>query len=104
MEDEKSMLMEAKAALESELKEMKAKLAAMEEAAAQDKTPAARYAAGVKAVANRQGAATSVSAKSAWQSAVKAKMTAGMNRERAILAVDREEPELRAAFLAEING
>ena len=104
MEDEKSMLMEAKAALESELEEMKAKLAAMEEAAAQDKTPSARYAAGVKAVANRQGAATSVSAKSAWQSAVKAKMTAGMNRERAILTVDREEPELRAAFLAEING
>jgi hypothetical protein len=39
-----------------------------------------------------------------WREAVKAKMEAGYPRERAILQVDKEEPQLRQRFLAEINA
>jgi len=39
-----------------------------------------------------------------WHSAVKAKMQSGYSRERAILQVEKEEPELRQRFLAEINS
>lgn len=39
-----------------------------------------------------------------WYSAVKAKLDLGMPRERAMLAVDREDPKLREQFLAEINS
>jgi hypothetical protein len=38
-----------------------------------------------------------------WREAVKAKMQSGYDRERAIQQVDREEPELRQRYLAEIN-
>lgn len=38
-----------------------------------------------------------------WYSAVKAKLDLGMPRERAILQVEKEDPELRQRFLEEIN-
>jgi len=39
-----------------------------------------------------------------WRDAVKAKLQSGYSRERAILQVEKEEPELRQRFLAEINS
>ena len=39
-----------------------------------------------------------------WHEAVKAKLDAGYNREKAILMVEKQNPELRAKFLAELNG
>jgi hypothetical protein len=38
-----------------------------------------------------------------WREAVLAKMQAGYDRERAILQVEKEQPELRREFLKEIN-
>ena len=38
-----------------------------------------------------------------WHSAVLAKMQSGYPRERAILQVEKEQPELRREFLKEIN-
>jgi ATP-dependent Clp protease, protease subunit len=98
----------AKAAMEEELMATKAKLTAMEEEMAKAKAagPQARFRSGAPAVpAGSAGSAGSgVSAKAKWLDAVKAKMQSGYNREKAMLQVDREAPELRAAFLAEINS
>jgi hypothetical protein len=111
MEQMKAQLNEAataKAAMEEELMATKAKLTAMEDEMAKAKAagPQARFRSGAPAVpAGSAGSAGSgVSAKAKWLDAVKAKMQSGYNREKAMLQVDREAPELREAFLAEINS
>jgi ATP-dependent protease ClpP protease subunit len=95
----------AKAAAEEELAKAKAKLAAMEDemAAAKAAGPQARYRTGTPAVGTGTAAPAKASG-AAWRDAVKAKLQSGYNRERAILMVDREDPSLRQAYLAEING
>lgn len=95
----------AKAAMEEELMAAKAKLTAMEEEMAKAKAagPQARFRSGAPAVP-AGSAGSIVSAKARWTDAVKAKMQSGYSREKAMLQVDREAPELRAAFLAEINS
>jgi len=95
----------AKAAADEELEKAKAKLAAMEDemAAAKAAGPQARYRTGTPAVGTGTAAPAKASG-AAWRDAVKAKLQSGYNRERAILMVDREDPSLRQAYLAEING
>ena len=92
----------AKAAADEELEKAKAKLAAMEDEMAKASAPQARYRSGSPAVS--VGTGSPRSAGSVWRDAVKAKMQSGYSRERAILAVEKEDPSLRQAYLAELNG
>jgi len=95
----------AKAAAEEEATMLKAKVKAMEDemAAAKAAGPQARYRSGAPAV-NAAGSGSARASGASWRDAVKAKMQAGYSREKAILAVEKEDPSLRQAFLAEINS
>ena len=95
----------AKAAAEEEATMLKAKVKAMEDemAAAKAAGPQARYRSGAPAV-NAAGNGSARASGASWREAVKAKMQAGYSREKAILAVEKEDPSLRQAFLAEINS
>jgi ATP-dependent protease ClpP protease subunit/uncharacterized coiled-coil protein SlyX len=100
---------EEMATLRAQLDEMQAKFKAMEEkemakkakAAEDDKKPEAKS--GVQPVA-QVTTATRGSARAAWMGAVQAKMQSGLPREKAMASVDRETPELRQAYLDEINS
>jgi acetyl-CoA acetyltransferase len=95
----------AKAAAEEEATMLKAKVKAMEDEMAATKAagPQARYRSGAPAV-NAAGNGSARASGASWRDAVKAKMQAGYSREKAILAVEKEDPSLRQAFLAEINS
>jgi hypothetical protein len=95
----------AKAAAEEEATMLKAKVKAMEDEMASAKAagPQARYRSGAPAV-NAAGNGSVRASGASWRDAVKAKMQAGYSREKAILAVEKEDPSLRQAFLAEINS
>jgi ATP-dependent protease ClpP protease subunit len=91
------------AATEEENMQLKAQLAAKEEApvpTAPVQEPTAKRT-GAAPVAKASG--NVLTAKAKWSSAVQAKIQAGMKRDQALLAVDREAPELRAQMLAEVN-
>ena len=82
------------------MEEEKAKAKAMEE----EKKPEAKAKAGVQPIAQVAGVQTRVNAKAAWMSEVQARMKSGLKRDKAMLAVDRDSPELRQAYLDELNG
>ena len=94
--------------LKAQVEELQAKVKAMEEeklaakAKAEEMKPAAR--AGVQAIAQGTGVQTRGSAKAVWLGEVQARMKNGLPRDRAMVAVDRDNPELRRAYLDEING
>jgi ATP-dependent protease ClpP protease subunit len=95
----------AKAAADEEVMALRAKVQAMEQEAAAAKAagPQARYRSGAPAV-NAAGNGSARASGALWRDAVKAKMQSGYSREKAILAVEKEDPSLRQAFLAEINS
>ena len=96
--------------LKAQVEELMAKVKAMEEkeakakAAEEEMKPAAKAKAGVQAIAQVAGTQTRVNAKAAWMSEVQARMKSGLKRDKAMLAVDRDSPELRQAYLDELNG
>lgn len=51
-----------------------------------------------------RGTASKPSARVQWSESIDKKVTAGMSRPDAIMAVDRDNPGLRAAMIAEANG
>lgn len=103
----------------SENESLKARITALEEEIASLKaqsTPtnpvepeAGQTAVPAEPTARRTGAApvakasgTTLTAKAKWTSAVEAKMKSGLSREKAMLAVDRDQPELRSQMLQEV--
>ena len=94
MEDEK-----AKAELPMEEEEPSAEMP-MEEEPEAKATAQARG--GVKPIAKAK--TSGPSARVRWSEAINTKVAAGIPRAKAILAIEKEQPELRAAMLAEVNA
>lgn len=99
--------------LKAQVEELMAKVKAMEEekaaakakAAEEEMKPEAKAKAGVQAIAQgAAGAQSRGSAKAAWLTQVQARMASGLPRDKAMVAVDRDNPELRQAYLDELNG
>ena len=114
-----SVMSEALAAMEDELTQCKARLAQYEQEMAakaesetvtvtedepKEETMAkAKAKAGVKPIAKATNA-TKPSAKAQWDSLVSSKMTAGMSKSKAVLAIAKEHPGLREQMVAEANS
>jgi hypothetical protein len=94
MEDEK-----AKAELPMEEEEPSAEMP-MEEEPEAKATAQARG--GVKPIAKAK--TSGPSARVRWSEAINTKIAAGIPRAKAILAIEKEQPDLRAAMLAEVNA
>lgn len=73
----------------------------MEEEVVVAKQPVAKL--GVKPVAKAR-VVSSPSAKAKWEAEVQAKIQTGLDRQKALKAVDREYPGLRSRMLQEVNG
>lgn len=96
-------------AMEDEMAKAKAELPTEEEPAAmegeeEEKVVEAKAVArgGVKPIAKAK--TSGPSARVRWSSAIDAKVSAGIPRAKAILAIEKEQPELRTAMLAEVNA
>lgn len=115
LEETTKELAKARAEMEEMKKEMECKAKAEEEekAATEAKAKAmeeekkdaaqAKAKAGVKAAGSGRGASGGT-ARDAWACAVQARVKDGMPKAKAVRAVAIEEPELQAAYVAEVNG
>lgn len=107
LEKENETLSAKVAAMEQELNALRAKAQEEEQAARakaeEDEEAKAKAQSGVRPVAKSMPT-SSVSAATRWKSLVGAKIQAGLNRERAIFEVEKEEPSLRQSMLAEANS
>lgn len=112
MMKENEELAKANAALAEELEQVKAKADEEEpdeeepDAKAEDdeekEAEARAKRKGVRPVA--KGTSSRPSARSRWNTMVQAKIKDGMKRDQAVVAIDREEPELRSQMIAEANA
>jgi len=97
--------MAASNAMEVEIEPEEETVEAMDEEMAMEEEetkPVAKVKTGVKPVAKAR-VASSPSAKAKFESEVRAKIQSGMDRHKALVAVDREYPGLRARMIQEVN-
>jgi ATP-dependent protease ClpP protease subunit len=99
MEDELTALKAAKATEEEQVKMALAKAKTEEEEMAKAKAHS-----GVKPVAKSQSPAAATSARAKWSGLVSAKIQSGLSRDKAILEVEKTDPNLRLEMLAEVNA
>jgi hypothetical protein len=106
---ENEMLRGQVKAMEEEMAKAKSELPTEEEPAAmegedddEEKVVEAKAKSGVKAIAKAK--TSGPSARVRWSSAIDTKVAAGMPRAKAILAIEKEQPGLRTAMLAEVNA
>lgn len=103
MSDALAAMDEENQALKAQLAEATAKAAMPCEEEAPEEPPVAKARNGVKPVAKATSIPT-VAARDAWKAKVESKVSAGLTRPKAVMAVNRENPGLREQMLEEVNG
>lgn len=105
-----SVMSDALAAMDAENQGLKAKLAEMEAKAMEmppeeesEEMAKAQVKRGVKPVA-KSTTTTSVDSRVVWNQKIEAKVSQGLARNKAVLAVNRENPGLREKMLEEVNS
>ena len=100
MEDELTALKAAKAMEDEQAQMALAKAKAEEDEMAKAKAQQS----GVKPVAKSQTPSAATSARARWSGLVSAKIQSGMSRDKAILEVEKADPNLRLEMLSEVNS
>jgi ATP-dependent protease ClpP protease subunit len=100
MEEELSALKAAKAMEEEQVQMALAKAKAEEDEMCKAKAQQS----GVKPVAKSQAPVAATSARARWTGLVSAKIQSGLSREKAILEVEKADPNIRLEMLSEVNS